>query len=532
MFFFHPLLDLLVGIFSLLLALYWYQTKNFKYWEKRGVPYLKPHWFFGNLGHQIMQRKTCTEFAKNTYNRFKENGYGGMFIFRQPSVVLCDPDLIANVLTKDFIHFEDRAVASNPDEVLSNTLYSASGEKWRIMRHKLSSTFSTAKVKGMFDQVLRCAECFTDEIKERSKTNVDIDVDSLAFVFSTEAIASCTFGVQLMTNSAGASDFKKAVDIVFDDRPFRLGKMILGIVWPRVFQLLKIQFIPKEVTRFFTNLTKESIAYRAKNNIKRNDFLQLLLKLKENEETGDIGDDYNSIVDEDKVMVKNCTIKEIDKLKSNEKYFTENSISSLMFNLLSSGVKPLAASISFALMEIARSSDIQETLRNEVESSIAKHGGLNYRAIASMTYLDQVIQEVHRLYPFSKVLMRRVTSPYKLPGTEVVLEKGTVVYIPVSAIHVDPNYYPSPEDFKPDRFAGNNFKPNFAFMPYGNGPRICIGIKFAVLLMKVCVAKVVSEYDVAPAMQVPITSWSSICSPRPTGGVRLYFHKRDRDSTI
>lgn len=517
-----------IGVITLFLALYWYQTKNFDYWGKRGVPYIKPHWFFGNIGHQIMQRKTCTEFAKNMYNRFKEHGYGGLFIFRQPAIVLCDPDLIACVLTKDFTHFEDRAVASNPDEVLADTLYNASGEKWRMMRHKLISTFSSARVKGMFNQVLKCAECFTEEIEERSNIDKEINIDHLAFVFSTEVIASCTFGVQLMTSSEGATDFKNAVDMVFDDRPFRLAKMLLGLICPRAFQLLRIQFIPKQVTKYFMDLTKETIAYRGTNNIKRNDFLQLLLTLKENEETGENVNDLDLIGDEDKIMVNNCSIKGMDKIGNDERFFTENSIASLVFNLLSAGVKPAAATISFALMEIAKNLDVQTTLRNEVESSIAKHGGLNYRAISSMTYLDQVIQEVHRLYPFSKVLTRRVTSPYKLPGTDLVLDKGTVVYIPISAIQVDPVNYPCPEDFHPERFFGNNFKPNIAFMPYGNGPRICIGIKFAVLLIKVCVAKVVSQYDVSLEMQLPIT-WRSICSPRPKDGVRLSFHKREKN---
>ncbi|KAG8329194.1 hypothetical protein J6590_092090, partial [Homalodisca vitripennis] len=68
-----------------------------------------------------------------------------------------------------------------------------------------------------------------------------------------------------------------------------------------------------------------------------------------------------------------------------------------------------------------------------------------------------------------------------------------LVFIPVSAIHRDPQYYPSPEQFNPDRFAGNNYKPSATFLPFGHGPKICIAVKFAMLIVKVCLARILSS---------------------------------------
>lgn len=80
-----------------------------------------------------------------------------------------------------------------------------------------------------------------------------------------------------------------------------------------------------------------------------------------------------------------------------------------------------------------------------------------------------------RIHPLNAILARIVTIPYKLPGTEIVLHKGERVSIPVYSIHMDPNYYENPEQFDPERFKDNNHKPSSKYMPFGDGPRMCIG---------------------------------------------------------
>lgn len=82
-----------------------------------------------------------------------------------------------------------------------------------------------------------------------------------------------------------------------------------------------------------------------------------------------------------------------------------------------------------------------------------------------------------RKYPPVPVLDRECSRPYKIPGTDAVLEQGVHVHIPVYALHRDPEYYPNPEKFDPERFTEENKKarPQFTYLPFGDGPRICIG---------------------------------------------------------
>lgn len=79
---------------------------------------------------------------------------------------------------------------------------------------------------------------------------------------------------------------------------------------------------------------------------------------------------------------------------------------------------------------------------------------------------------------------RKATSTYKIPDTDVVIEKGTLLFIPTYSLHHDPDYYPDPETFDPNRFSESEKqkRKNFTYMPFGDGPKNCIGTLFKSIL--------------------------------------------------
>jgi cytochrome P450 family 6 len=81
------------------------------------------------------------------------------------------------------------------------------------------------------------------------------------------------------------------------------------------------------------------------------------------------------------------------------------------------------------------------------------------------------------MYPSLPNLIRVCTKPYTIPGTNVLIDKGTPVIIPIYAIHRDPLYYSDPDIFDPERFTEYNKekRPAYTYLPFGEGPRICIG---------------------------------------------------------
>jgi cytochrome P450 family 6 len=88
-----------------------------------------------------------------------------------------------------------------------------------------------------------------------------------------------------------------------------------------------------------------------------------------------------------------------------------------------------------------------------------------------------LFSETLRIYPIAGLLARECTKRYTIPETNVQIEVGTVVTIPVYGLHHNAEYFPNPKVFDPDRFTEEvkKTRPQFTYLPFGDGPRQCIG---------------------------------------------------------
>lgn len=107
-----------------------------------------------------------------------------------------------------------------------------------------------------------------------------------------------------------------------------------------------------------------------------------------------------------------------------------------------------------------------------------------------------LFSETLRLYPSVPVLERRAFRDYKIPGHDVVIPKGMKVQVPAFAIHRDERHYPDPEVFDPDRFHPEEVAKRHicTFLPFGEGPRICIGLRFGMMQSRVGLATILSKF--------------------------------------
>lgn len=111
-----------------------------------------------------------------------------------------------------------------------------------------------------------------------------------------------------------------------------------------------------------------------------------------------------------------------------------------------------------------------------------------------MKYMEQVIDETLRMFPPAKRVDREANDDYEYEGIKI--SKGQVIAVPIYALHHDPEIYPDPEKFLPERFGEIEKKKREAvsFLPFGAGPRGCIGIRFAFLEMKLLLTTILSKY--------------------------------------
>lgn len=163
----------------------------------------------------------------------------------------------------------------------------------------------------------------------------------------------------------------------------------------------------------------------------------------------------------------------------------------------SAGYETSSTTMSFALLELTQHQDIQDKLREEIREVLQRHNGkMSYDALQEMIYCESVIKETLRMYPPLAILPRTCTKNYKIPNSDVVIEKGTSLKIPVWGIHNDPDYFPNPTEFNPDRFSPENkHKINpYTYIPFGDGPRQCLGLRFAMMESKVGLAVLLRNY--------------------------------------
>jgi cytochrome P450 len=183
------------------------------------------------------------------------------------------------------------------------------------------------------------------------------------------------------------------------------------------------------------------------------------------------------------------------------------------------GHETVAAGLAWTLMLLAQHPDAQDRLRGE----LGRHplGVPMVGAAGSAPWLHAVLHESLRLYPPAWVVSRRSTRPDVLSGVQV--PAGTMAIISPWLVHRRPSSWPRPEAFRPERFLdgqGTTARPDY--IPFGLGPRLCIGREFALGEMAIVLGEVLSQFSVA----LPEGAWrppapQALLAVHPTGGMPL-----------
>ncbi|KAL1116527.1 hypothetical protein AAG570_004999 [Ranatra chinensis] len=150
-------------------------------------------------------------------------------------------------------------------------------------------------------------------------------------------------------------------------------------------------------------------------------------------------------------------------------------IAAQAFSFVVAGYESISSALSFFFYNLAKNPDVQDKVRAEVVKSTADNPDDVYDAIAGMKYMEAAINESLRLYPPAGGIIRVCREDAVLEcGGRAMLECGHQVIVPIQGIHRDPNHFPHPLLFDPDRFKERTPRPG-TFCPFGDGQRICIG---------------------------------------------------------
>ncbi|KAL9966306.1 hypothetical protein ACROYT_G024360 [Oculina patagonica] len=232
--------------------------------------------------------------------------------------------------------------------------------------------------------------------------------------------------------------------------------------WPQVkklFNLNPIQHLP-----YFEKLARNVLEIRKKSPSGRRDLFQLMLEASEEGANG------------------------IQKL-------TDEEIIAQTVVILAAGFETTGSTLAFTVYYLARHPEIQAKLRREIEDATrTREDAPTFDFVNSLEYLDRVISEVLRLIPIGFVNVRECNESCVIKG--VAFPAGVTVNIPSYAVHRDPDFWPEPKKFDPDRFLQSEAKkrPSFSYMPFSLGPRQCIGMRLALLEIKMALVKILQRF--------------------------------------
>ena len=187
---------------------------------------------------------------------------------------------------------------------------------------------------------------------------------------------------------------------------------------------------------------------------------------------------------------------------------TDEEIVGQMIFFLLTGYETSSNTLSFILYHLAVNPDIQDKLREEVRRAMDVNESKKnlYEIVSAIEYLDCVIKEAQRLNTPVPFVNRECAEDYDYNGIHI--PAGTEVIIPIYAVHHDPDAWVEPEKFDPERFRGpaSNTRHPFQHLPFGDGPRYCLGMRLALLEIKIALVKILMKFKFvrSPETQVPL----------------------------
>lgn len=494
-------LDTLLIFFSLFATLFLWLKWKHSYWQRRGVRTLPAHWFFGHFKDAILMRKPAgVVFGELHRQAADEDDVIGIYILHEPFLLVRNPELIKQIMIKDFHvfpnhHFDGR---SKSDTLGNWSLFTIKNPEWKQLRTKMSPVFTSGKLKSLFLLMQESGEMMREYLQGQFADSniVSIPIKDIFYKYTTIVIASMAFGIRANCFDTPPPEFFINSRKAFQPTLSRTLRFFFMFFLPKIGKYLGLKMLG-DYTDYFRKVFWDSMDNRSITKTKRGDLIDSLLQLK-NEDA----DDTHFRFEGDTLLAQAAI------------FFV-------------AGRETSITTMTYALCELAKYPEMQRRAREEILEKIQTANGVTYEAVNNMKYLHQVINETLRLYPSAPILDRTPIEDYTLPNTNITIEKGTPTYVALYGIQRDPRFYEDPKRFDPERFSDerkNEIVP-CTFLPFGEGPRNCIGMRLGILQTAVGLIAILRDYEVSLN-----PSWMSIVDTRnvftsPPAGFLLNLKK-------
>lgn len=402
--------------------------------------------------------------------------YGKLFVMTTENVAfgISEPEMIKQVLVKDFDSFCDRMNLFDFPAPLDSLVSMVRGDRWRRIRNVLSPSFSALKMKRMVPLMNDACDTFMKKLEKVADKDESCDIHKFVQSLTFDVILSTAFGVKSECQTNPDDPVNVQVRDALRLRPLSMLVIVLALLLPCGRKLLSL-LSPWLFQNFkgILNVAKQVIsATKEQGELSEKNLLELMLK--SNTPGG--------------------------------KGLSDDEVAAQAIGFLLAGSDTTSMTLSLTCHYLATNPEIQEKLMGEIDAVwVDEHQMPSYDTVRELPYLDMVIAETLRLHPVVPFLLRECTRECKVK--DLTIPKQGEVFIPIYSIQRDPNIWPNPEKFDPERFSPEAKKTRdpYMYLPFGSGPRSCIGMRFANMELKLVLTRLLKKYrlEVSPDTVIP-----------------------------
>lgn len=404
--------------------------------------------FFGNL----------PDFTRDALAYFVESrDYGDVVLLRFgpfKGFLVYSPELVHRVLVTDAEHYyKTTGVKRSMEMLIGQGLFTNDGDSWKRQRRLVQPAFHTRRI-GAYGQTM---VDFTEAMLAEWQDGNTVDVEAAMTGLTMKIIARTLFDASLDDTAR----IGEAITVALKEVDDRLNRLILLPDWAPT----QSNRILKDAVKQLNVIIQGFIEDRRASGEDKGDLLSMLLLARDE--------------DTDGVM-------------------TDQQVRDEAMTLFGAGHETTSHALAWVWAALAENPAAEARLHAELAEVLGGRAPA-LDDLPRLKYTEQVIKEAMRLYPPAWITTREATKDIDLGG--YLVRKGEVVVLPFYAIFRDPRYFADPLRFDPDRFSAEREKdiPKYAYVPFGGGPRVCIGNAFAMMEARLILATMAQRFRLAVA---------------------------------
>ncbi|AEI47158.1 cytochrome P450 [Runella slithyformis] len=446
------------------------------------IPQAKKNPFFGNTPDFV---RNPLRFLEKMQKEFGHVGVVKLSLVNRDFFLVLTPEDTKHVLQENNRNYHKSEAYKVLAIFLGNGLLTSEGDFWRRQRKLTQPAFYKQRLALMVEMMNREVATAV-EGWERKNGEEAFDTTEEMLNLTLKIVTRALFSTDVKHRLGGISESLNEIMHFADSTLKSFIRLPLTVPTPRNLRFKRAVAKVEAVIYSIIEGRREEIKQNA--HVRYNDLLDMLIHTRD-EETGET--------------------------------MTDQQVRDEVTTIFMAGHETTANALSWALYLLSKHRDVLHKLREEVKMVLGEEGMPTFETIRELKYTLQVVQEVMRLYPPAWVMGRKALGDDQLSGYSIAA--GTYLLLPIYLLHRDPKYWQKPNEFYPDHFLPENIKarPTYSYIPFGGGPRMCVGNNFALMEMQIVLALWVRRLDFTLIDQKAMEA-DPLVTLRPKKSLKMY----------